>query len=104
MWERARNYSDSALEAIGLERRRTVTDMLLPALGLFSLGVVVGAGLGLMFAPKPGTELRGDVRRGIGTVRNRLRRRGNGVAEHHLDHDDADDDRDPITVVPTTQA
>ena len=102
MWDRARDYRDSALQAMGLERRRGVTDMILPALGLFSLGVVVGAGLGLMFAPKPGNELRGDVRRGIGTVRTRLRRRANGVAENH--DLEGDDERDSITVVPTTQA
>jgi|LNFM01.2.fsa_nt_gb hypothetical protein len=104
MWDRARDYRDSALQAIGLEPRRTVTDLLLPALGLFSLGVVVGAGLGLMFAPKPGTELRGDVRRGLGTVRSRLRRRSNGVGDNHDLDGASDDERDSITVVPTTQA
>jgi hypothetical protein len=81
MWERARDYSDSALTALGLERRRQATDILLPALGLFSLGLVVGAGLGLMLAPKRGIELRGDVRRGLNQVGQRLKRRANGVAE-----------------------
>ncbi len=106
MWERARDYSDSALSAIGLERRRTVTDLIMPALGLFGVGVMVGAGLGLMFAPKRGTELRGDVRRGItnvsGKVGSRLRRR-NGVTEGHEDAGDGDE-HESITVVPSAQS
>jgi hypothetical protein len=81
MWERARDYSDSALSALGLERQRSSVDFLMPALGLFGLGLVVGAGLGLMLAPKRGVELRGDVRRGLNQVGQRLRRRANGVAE-----------------------
>lgn len=79
MWERARDYSDSALSALGLERRRGAVDALLPAIGLFGLGLVVGAGLGLVLAPKRGIELRGDVRRGLNQVGQRLRRRANGL-------------------------
>ena len=91
MWERARDYSDSALTALGLERRRQTTDIILPVLGLFGLGLVVGAGLGLMLAPKRGIELRGDVRRGLNQVGQRLRRRANGVAEAgDLESDDHD--------------
>lgn len=82
MWERARDYGDSALSALGLERQRSSVDFLMPALGFFGLGLVVGAGLGLMLAPKRGVELRGDVRRGINQVGQRLRRRANGVAEN----------------------
>lgn len=89
MWERARDYSDSALSALGLERRRGSADFLVPALGLFGLGLVVGAGLGLMLAPKRGVELRGDVRQRLNQVGQRLRRRANGVAESaDLDADD----------------
>lgn len=103
MWERARDYSDSALSAIGLERRRTVADLIMPALGLFGLGVVVGAGLGLMFAPKQGKELRGDVRRGLNRVGSRIRRRTNGVGDSH-DLEGEGDDRDSISVTPTTHS
>ena len=56
MFERARDYSESALAAIGLQPRRSASDYILPALGLFSVGVLVGAGLGLMLAPT--AELR----------------------------------------------
>jgi hypothetical protein len=53
---------DDVLELIGLEERRTATDKLVPALALFGAGVLVGVGLGLMLAPKPGRELRADVK------------------------------------------
>ena len=32
------------------------------ALGTFGIGMLVGAGIALMLAPKPGRELRGDLR------------------------------------------
>lgn len=53
---------DDVLELIGLETRKDPTDWLLPTLGAFSVGLLVGAGLGLLMAPKAGAELRGDLR------------------------------------------
>lgn len=103
MWERARDYSDSALSALGLERSRSATDMLLPAIGLFGLGIVVGAGLGLMFAPKRGIELRGDVRRGLNQVGQKIRRRANGVVDSHDVEGGNSEDRESITAVPTSR-
>ena len=50
------------LNAIGLETRRNAVDYVLPALGVFGAGLLVGAGLGLLFAPKAGKELRGNLR------------------------------------------
>lgn len=52
---------DDILRVIGLETRRTATDYVLPALGLFGAGILVGAGLGLIFAPKSGREIRGQL-------------------------------------------
>jgi YtxH-like protein len=63
MWSRLKGMDrDDVLELIGLERRRGAMDALLPALGLFGLGVLVGAGVGLLLAPKSGAELRGDLK------------------------------------------
>ncbi len=53
---------DDLLHMIGLERRKDATDWLLPTLGAFSVGMLVGAGIGLLLAPKPGAELRSDLR------------------------------------------
>jgi hypothetical protein len=53
---------DDLLNLIGLETRKDATDYLLPALGAFTVGVLLGVGVGLMLAPKPGNELRNDLR------------------------------------------
>jgi gas vesicle protein len=52
--------------AIGLESRSSTTmPDFLPALGLFGTGMLFGAGLALMFAPKSGTEMRRDLSEGM---------------------------------------
>jgi hypothetical protein len=53
---------DDLLEFIGLETRKGPSDWLLPTLGAFSVGMLVGAGIGLLLAPKPGNELLNDLR------------------------------------------
>jgi hypothetical protein len=53
---------DDLLHLVGLETRRDTTDALLPVLGAFAAGMLVGAGLGLLLAPKPGNQLRDDLR------------------------------------------
>ena len=52
---------DDFLNLLGLETRRNAVDYLVPALALFGVGVVVGTGIGLLVAPKPGRELREDL-------------------------------------------
>lgn len=56
---------DDVLGAIGLQRRDP-TDWLIPTLTAFSIGVVVGVGVGMILAPKPGAQLRNDLRSRIG--------------------------------------
>lgn len=56
---------DDILNLIGLETRKDTTDYLLPAIGAFTVGVLLGVGVGLMLAPKPGNELRSDLRNRI---------------------------------------
>lgn len=75
MFERARDYGESALYSMGLQPRRTAIDYLLPALGLFGMGMLVGVGLGFVIAPKRGTELRSELGRGMRNVGARLRQR-----------------------------
>lgn len=58
----SRLEKDDILKLFGVEERRTTVDHLMPALGLFSVGLLVGAGIGLLLAPKPGRELRSDLR------------------------------------------
>ncbi len=61
-WKTMRRWMDrdELLQRLGLEDRTPVSDFF-TGLGLFSVGVVVGAGLGLLFAPRRGQEMRRAV-------------------------------------------
>jgi hypothetical protein len=52
---------DDVLESIGLQERRSALATTLGSLGIFVLGCLVGAGIGLAFAPKSGDELRNEL-------------------------------------------
>lgn len=58
-WKMMSKYleRDALLKRMGLEQR-TPTGDLFTGFGLFAVGVLVGAGLGLMLAPKRGDEMR----------------------------------------------
>ncbi len=53
---------DDLLNFIGLQTKRDMVNWVMPAIGIFSVGLLVGAGVGLLLAPKPGRELREDLR------------------------------------------
>jgi len=61
-WKAVRSALDreALLKRMGLEERSPAGDFF-TGLGLFAVGVLVGAGLGLMFAPKPGEEMRASL-------------------------------------------
>jgi hypothetical protein len=52
---------DDFLNMLGLETKRNTVDYMVPALALFGVGVLVGTGIGLLVAPRPGRELREDL-------------------------------------------
>ena len=52
---------DDFLNMLGLETKRNTVDYMVPALALFGVGVLVGTGIGLLVAPRPGRELREDI-------------------------------------------
>ena len=58
---------DRLLDRMGLQYKQSAQDVVLPALGIFAAGLAVGATLGLLFAPKPGTEIRRGVRNRLET-------------------------------------
>lgn len=63
MWNKLKNLDgEDVLALVGLQSRRTALDALLPSLGIFGVGLLVGAGVGLLLAPKSGEELREDLR------------------------------------------
>jgi gas vesicle protein len=53
---------EDILGLLGLETKSSTGAWLAGALGTFGVGLLVGAGIGLMLAPKPGRELREDIR------------------------------------------
>jgi gas vesicle protein len=65
---------EDILEMLGLESKQSTAGWLAGTLGTFGVGLLVGAGIALMLAPKPGRELREDLR-------ERLRRAPDDVNE-----------------------
>jgi hypothetical protein len=65
---------DDILSALGLMTKASPSDRVLGAAGLFGLGLLVGAGVALLLAPKSGQGLREDLG-------ERLRRARNGAAD-----------------------
>jgi hypothetical protein len=61
------------MNSMGYEPRRSTGEKVLMALGVFGAGLLVGAGLGVLFAPKAGTELRSDIGNGVGKVGQKAR-------------------------------
>jgi gas vesicle protein len=53
---------DDVLGLVGLESKHSTGAYLAGTLGTFGVGLLVGAGIALLLAPKPGSELREDIR------------------------------------------
>ena len=53
---------DDLLGLMGLETKPSTAGYLAGTLGTFGVGLLVGAGIALLLAPKPGHELREDIR------------------------------------------
>ena len=53
---------DDFLGLIGLQSKHSVANRLLGTLGTFGIGLLVGAGVALLLAPKAGSDLRHDLR------------------------------------------
>ena len=58
-----RNFDkDDILEMMGLQTKSLDRRLVAGTLGTFGIGLLVGAGLGMLLAPKAGRELRDDLR------------------------------------------
>jgi hypothetical protein len=53
--------TDEIIRALGLHNRRLSGNDVMPSLALFGAGILVGAGLALLFAPSTGRELREEL-------------------------------------------
>jgi hypothetical protein len=65
--------ADDVLSALGLQRRRTFADSVLPIASGFAAGALAGAAVALLFAPKEGREFRRQIK---GTANDVTRRVG----------------------------
>ena len=54
---------------------------LLAGLGIFAAGILAGAALAILFAPKPGAELRQEIGARVGGFRDKLTKTEEGAAE-----------------------
>lgn len=53
---------DDILEMMGLQTKSSTAAVVGGTIGVFAVGLLVGAGLGMLLAPKAGRELRDDLR------------------------------------------
>lgn len=59
--------------SIGLEARASAGGGMFTAFGIFGTGMMLGAGLALLLAPKAGHEIRHDIAEKVGEISERLR-------------------------------
>jgi hypothetical protein len=64
--------SEDILSTLGLARKRSGMEMLLPAAGVFFAGVAIGTGVALLLAPKPGRQLRRDIKNKANELTGRM--------------------------------
>lgn len=72
---------DELLDLLGLAPKRSLFELILPAIGLFGAGLAVGAGLGLVLAPQSGPELRHDL---VQRYRKRAADLSDGLQAHPM--------------------
>lgn len=69
---------DDLLALVGLERKSSA-DWIVPTLSALGVGLLVGAGLGLLLAPKAGRELREDLTQKLQGTADSLASASNGM-------------------------
>jgi hypothetical protein len=74
--------TDDVLERLGLESRRSPVEKFIPGLAVFGAGVLIGVGLGMLLAPKSGTELRGELQSGLKRGQRRAKEELRSNGEH----------------------
>ncbi len=60
---------DDIIRALNLMPARSVTDQLVPAIGIFTVGIMLGAGLAMLLAPKTGAEMRQAIGERVNSFR-----------------------------------
>ena len=66
---------EQVLQALG---GKPADDTMMSSFGIFAAGIVLGAGLAVLFAPRPGSEIREELREAIGEKISSLRPAADG--------------------------
>jgi len=79
---------DQLLAEFGLEKRHSGASYVMPVIGIFAAGALVGGLLGLLLAPSSGSKLRSDINRKLRPTPNDHRAASSyasadGAAEDH---------------------
>ena len=87
MLAHARDYAsdieaDDLLHYAGLERRPTIFTRALGAIGIFGAGLVVGAGVGLLFSPMAPEEARRRISTGAKSVKDTMSKEISHLVSH----------------------
>jgi YtxH-like protein len=73
---------DNIAEALRqLTGRSNPSDQLLSAVGIFAAGILTGAALAVLFAPKPGAELRQEIGARVGGLRDKIAKTAEGESD-----------------------
>lgn len=62
---------EDILSALGLQTKGNVVDTVIPALGVFGAGLLIGTALGMLVAPKTGKAMRKQITRRANDVYDR---------------------------------
>lgn len=73
--------ADDILAALGLQRRRTMMTSMLPVVSGFAAGALAGAAVALLFAPKPGHEMRRELKGRASDMSRRVSEAAGGLIE-----------------------
>ena len=76
-----RSKDDIANTLRQLTGRSHPPDQLLSAVGIFAAGTLTGAALAVLFAPKPGAELRQEIGARVGDLRDKIVKTEQGAAD-----------------------
>ena len=74
--------ANDLLGLVGIQRRRSAAEAILPVAGLVSLGAIVGAGAALLLAPMTGHDLRQRLSDRVDKLSDKLNELGESYGRH----------------------
>jgi hypothetical protein len=75
------SFAGEVLSSLGLQRRTSTAELLVPAIGGLAVGVLVGGAAALLLAPTSGAELRARLSDQLADARDKARDAADQVRE-----------------------